>query len=156
MLMMAPAARTRQKSKPAARSALAENLLTSTGARLTRARIQVLATLLTAGEALTHHEVERRLKRGHDIDRVTLYRVLEWLTEKGLAHKFAGEDRVWRFSVAGHEHRHGGGHAHFECSECGKVICLDQARLKSVLLPAGYRRREVEVTIKGSCAECAG
>ena len=115
----------------------------------------MLAALLRADEALTHHEVERRLRRGQDVDRVTLYRVLEWLTEQGLVHKVSGEDRIWRFSAAGHRPARGGGHAHFECRSCGKVICLDQTRLPSIPLPAGYRRRNVEVTIKGSCDQCA-
>jgi len=133
----------------------AQSRLASAGARLTRARVEVLATLLDAGEALTHHDVERRLRRGHDVDRVTLYRVLDWLTEQGLAHKLSGEDRVWRFSAAGHRQERGAGHAHFECSSCGKVICLDRGRLPSIPLPAGYRRSDVEVTIKGSCDRCA-
>jgi Fur family ferric uptake transcriptional regulator len=130
-------------------------LLLAIGARRTHARIEVLAALLRADEALTHHEVERRLRHGHDVDRVTLYRVLDWLTEQGFAHKVSGRDRVWRFSAAGHARAPGGGHAHFECSSCGKVICLDEARLPSIPLPAGYRRRDIEVTIKGSCDECA-
>jgi Fur family transcriptional regulator, ferric uptake regulator len=129
-------------------------LLTATGARLTRSRIEVLAALLRTDEALTHHEVERRLRRGR-VDRVTLYRVLEWLTAQGLAHKLSGEDRVWRFSAAGSTHARGTRHAHFECSSCGKVICLDKARLRSIPLPAGYRRSDVTVTIKGSCDRCA-
>jgi Fur family ferric uptake transcriptional regulator len=133
----------------------AQSRLASAGARLTRPRIEVLAALLDAGEALTHHDVERRLRRSHDVDRVTLYRVLEWLTDQGLAHKVSGEDRVWRFSAAGHRQARGVGHAHFECSSCGKVICLDRTRLPSIPLPAGYRRSDVEVTVKGSCDRCA-
>src|SRR5215468_11978269 len=133
----------------------ASNLLATTGARQTRARREVLSALLSAGEALSHHEVEKRLKRGHDVDRVTLYRVLEWLTAKGLAHKLAGDDRVWRYSAAGHAHVQGRSHAHFECSSCGKVICLDEARLPTIPLPAGYRRRAVEITVKGRCDGCA-
>jgi len=133
----------------------AANLLATTGARQTRARREVLGALLAAGQALSHHEIERRLKRGHDVDRVTLYRVLEWLTANGLAHKLAGDDRVWRYSAAGHVHIHGRSHAHFECSSCGKVICLDEARLPAISLPVGYRRRAVEITVKGRCDACA-
>jgi len=135
-------------------AAQAATLLAAKGARLTRSRIEVLTALLRSGEALTHHEVERRLRRGH-VDRVTLYRVLEWLTEQGLAHKLSGDDRVWRFSAAGNARTHGGGHPHFECSSCGKVVCLDEARLPAIPLPAGYRRRDVAVTIKGRCDRCA-
>jgi len=131
------------------------DLLATTGARQTRARREVLGALLAARQALSHHELERRLKHGHDVDRVTLYRVLEWLTAKGLAHKLAGDDRVWRYSATGHAHVHGRSHAHFECSSCGKVICLDEARLPEIPLPAGYRRRAVEITVKGRCDGCA-
>jgi Fur family ferric uptake transcriptional regulator len=140
--------------KRVAPPAAAEALLVERGARVTRARIAALACLLEAREALTHHDIEKRLARHGDVDRVTLYRVLEWLTAEGLAHKVSGDDRIWRFSAAGHDHP-GHAHAHFQCSECGKVVCLDEARVPAIAVPAGYRRREVEVTIKGSCDACA-
>lgn len=131
----------------------AEEAVRTTGARMTRPRIIVLAVLLAAERALTHTEVEARLPRARDVDRVTIYRVLEWLTEQGLAHKIAGDDRVWRFNAAGHAHK--GPHAHFQCSDCGEVICLEEASAKpSVKLPAGYKQQQVELTIKGLCADC--
>jgi Fur family ferric uptake transcriptional regulator len=126
-------------------------LLAGRGARATRARIDVLTVLLASGDALSHHDVKRRLPRGHGIDRVTLYRVLDWFTVQGLAHKVAGDDRIWRFSAAGHA---AGAHAHFQCSDCGRVICLDQARVPAIPLPEGFRRDEVEVTVKGTCDAC--
>jgi Fur family ferric uptake transcriptional regulator len=137
----------------------AATLIVRRGARATRARIDVLTVLLAAHEALTHHDIEARLKRGDDIDRVTLYRVLEWLVDQGLAHKLAGDDRVWRFSAGGQGepgsgNRSGHAHAHFRCSACGKVVCLDEAKLPAIPLPDGFRGREVEVTIKGSCDAC--
>lgn len=134
----------------------AELRLADLGARATRSRIDVLATLIAAQRALTHNEVEAHLERRRDVDRVTLYRVLDWLTAQGLAHKFSGDDRVWRFSITGPGDVSGGhAHAHFQCSDCGKVICLDEARMPAIALPRGFRRREVEVTVKGSCDECA-
>jgi len=139
----------------AARAPTAEALLAARGARATRTRLRALGVLLAAREALTHHEIERRVGRGQDVDRVTLYRVLEWLVEQELAHKLAGEDRVWRYSAADHGGRaHAGAHAHFECSDCGRVVCLDDTAVPSVALPRGFRRREVEVTVKGSCDDC--
>jgi len=145
-----PLRRPRERDVASAQALLAER-----GARATRARIDVLSALLAADEALSHHDVEGRLARGHDIDRVTIYRVLEWLTAQGLAHKVSSDDRVWRFSAAGHA---GGGavhaHAHFECSDCGRVICLEEARVPVIALPAGFRRRGIEVTVKGTCDAC--
>jgi Fur family ferric uptake transcriptional regulator len=131
----------------------AEQSIRLTGAKLTRPRVLVLSVLLKSERALTHHEVESRLPAGSDVNRVTIYRVLEWLTEQGLAHKIAGEDRVWRFNAAAHEHA--GPHAHFECSDCGQVLCLEPVQAKpAVRLPAGFRQQAVELTVKGVCADC--
>lgn len=132
----------------------ARSALRATGERVTPARLRVYVALLDSARALSHHELESTLGAGTPVDRVTLYRVLDWLTAEGLVHKVSGDDRVWRFSAAGHEHP-GHAHAHFQCSECGKVVCLDAARVPAIAVPAGYRRREVEITIKGSCDACA-
>lgn len=129
----------------------AETMIRGTGARLTRPRLEVLAALLAAERTLTHHEVEKRLNLAHGIDRVTVYRVLDWLTANGLAHKIAGDDRVWRYNAAGHAHEH----AHFKCNRCGTVICLDEPGTKpAIKLPTGFRPQQVELTVKGLCAGC--
>ena len=132
---------------------VAEDAVRSTGARMTRPRVMVLAVLFEAERALTHAEVEARLPRAAEVDRVTVYRVLEWLVDNRLAHKIAGEDRIWRFNAA--THAHAGPHAHFQCNDCGDVICLEEAGAKpAVKLPAGYKQQQVELTIKGLCADC--
>lgn len=132
----------------------AEHLLREAGARVTQPRIGVLATLLDAPRALTHHEVEQRVRRALPVDRVTVYRVLDWLVSNRLAHRIAGDDRVWRFNaVAG---GHADEHAHFKCNDCGRVICLeDVATPRRIALPAGYRSQQVDVTVKGLCAACS-
>jgi Fur family transcriptional regulator, ferric uptake regulator len=95
-------------------------------ARATPARERVLDILLAGPRALSHQEIEAAAReRGLDFDRVTLYRVLDWLVTQRLAHKIEGRDRVWRFNaVTVTEAEHG--HAHFHCTRCGKVFCLEQ------------------------------
>ena len=128
-------------------------MIRRTGARVTRPRVAVLAALLAAEHALTHHEVGERVDRGLGIDRVTIYRVLDWLDQQGLAHKIAGDDRVWRYNAA--EHAHARAHAHFHCNRCGTVICLDEwEAAPQVGLPPGYLAHHVELTVKGICAGC--
>jgi Fur family transcriptional regulator, ferric uptake regulator len=145
------------KSLPttAARKAAADGLIRESGSRLTGPRSAVLTLLLAADHALTHQEITDLLAEDHAVDRVTVYRVLEWLVEQGLAHRIAGDDRVWRFSV-----RHGSGaeahrHAHFACKRCGQTFCLESipAEVK-VKLPAGYQSEAVELTIRGLCGQC--
>ena len=131
----------------------AQNLIRSTGERITAARVQILTVLLAAPRALTHREIEDGLDPSLGIDRVTVYRVLEWLTQQHLAHKISADDRVWRFNAVPAEHdQH---HAHFQCTSCGEVICLED--LSSDIrprLPAGYAPESLEITIKGLCSEC--
>lgn len=130
----------------------AEEKIRAIGERGTPARIEILAALLASPKALAHVELEDKL---HDrVNRVTIYRVLDWLSEKRLAHRIAGDDRVWRFT-AGNEEFHQ--HAHFQCQKCGQVVCLDQVNLAfAITLPEGYRSHHIDMTIRGDCAKCLG
>lgn len=129
--------------------ALARQQLQQAGARVTRPRAAVLAALLAAGRPLSHLELEQQL--ASSCDRVTLYRVLSWLVAQSLAHRISAEDRVWRFSAGAADDR---SHAHFHCQQCGAVFCLEMpARVP--LLPAGFRLTQMEMVLRGQCAECA-
>lgn len=137
----------------------AEELVRKTGNRVTATRVNILAFLLAQECAVTHQQIESALGEQEKFDRVTLYRVLEWLAGQGLVHKIVSGDRVWRFRANNsgmriHHHQH----AHFKCQQCGKVICLDEGQLDYEIplsLPDGYRGQEIELTVKGLCAQCA-
>jgi Fur family ferric uptake transcriptional regulator len=134
----------------------AQAMIRRSGARLTGPRWRVLGELLRADQPLTHLDLQRRVEAGAEpIDRVTLYRVLDWLADTGLAHRVAGPDRVFRFSA----HSSTGPHGHFRCVQCGRMYCLDASTevKRSVLatLPEGFTEEHVEVTVSGLCAECA-
>ena len=134
----------------------ARKRLLDAGARATPAREQVLEILLAATRALSHQEIEAAAReKDLDFDRVTLYRVLDWLVTQGLAHKIEGRDRVWRFNaVTVTEAEHG--HAHFHCTRCGKVFCMEQMQPSFALtLPAGFRYGKAELTIQGLCPNCS-
>jgi Fur family ferric uptake transcriptional regulator len=131
----------------------AEELIKKTQSRVTTARVRVLAFLLQQSRSFTHHEIEHKLGNKDPIDSVTLYRVLEWLVERELIHKIAGDDQVWRFSAgsahASHEH------AHFQCSKCTTVTCFNEIKLpRNISLPAGFSGQEVNFLIKGLCPQC--
>jgi Fur family ferric uptake transcriptional regulator len=160
--------------------AIAEAQLRDNALRVTDARIKVLAALLGARYAFSHQDVQDSLA---DMDRVTLYRTLDSLTDAGLAHKIAGDDRVFRYNAAVEHHEHGEkGHAqhqhgHFKCTRCARVFCIDnvdenllntdkaassEASLRQQLQTAlqstlgkGFQSHDIELTIKGWCADCA-
>lgn len=135
------------------RASAAERAIRAAGERLTAPRAAVLETLLAARQALTHHEIEAALAPRLAVDRVTVYRVLDWLVALGLAHRIAGEDRTWRF-LASHGEEHAA-HAHFMCSRCGRTICLDGVAVPpAVKVPRGFEPSRVELNVKGVCAAC--
>lgn len=146
--------------------AQAESRLHDAGIRVTPARIKVLVALLNAPSALTHQELLALLV---GTDRVTLYRALDSLIGCGLAHKISGDDRAFRYGAGAMAEHHDDAHyrhGHFKCTGCGKVFCLQttgkkralldrmQATLEGALSP-GFQSHNVELTIKGWCAECA-
>jgi Fur family ferric uptake transcriptional regulator len=126
----------------------ARERIATTGARVTAARVAVLEALLASTGALSHHDLAERIA---SVDRVTLYRVLEWLVSRGLAHRRTDGDGVWRFLASGTAH---GAHAHFCCNRCGAVSCLPTQVQPRLRLPAGYRRDGVDLTVRGLCAGC--
>lgn len=179
--------RSKQSSDIQHMRTLAETRLRRASVRITRARVKVLAALLGANRAFSHNEVQDTFA---DMDRVTLYRALDCLIEAGLAHRIAGDDRIFRYSVTssdnpgdgridddgsqGAQHQHG----HFKCTQCARVFCfgngirnrmpnvlVETARRSALLrhqlqqelqdsLGAGFQSHDIELTIKGWCADC--
>jgi Fur family ferric uptake transcriptional regulator len=132
----------------------ARQRLVAQGQRVTAARLATLSTLLASPNALSHHDVEVKLGEGDEhFNRVTLYRILEWLVARGLAHKVAREGRSWRFSAILDENQE---HPHFHCLCCGCVRCLASLQPALILgLPPGYTYQKAELTILGTCPACA-
>jgi Fur family ferric uptake transcriptional regulator len=143
-----------------ARLADAEQQLRATGGRLTQPRVAVLAMLMAANHAISHHEVAAGVATRQPIDRVTVYRVLDWLVDAGIAHRIAGDDRVWRFMLsrdhAGSKPEVKHQHAHFTCNQCGQTFCLNDLPARvNFKLPDGFKSSEVDVKIRGACAHCS-
>lgn len=137
---------------------LARQRVRHSGARVTDARVRVLAVLIAAESTLSHQDVQEALvDQGSSIDRVTVYRVLEWLNEAGLAHRVSGDDRVYRFGAASPATL--AAHGHFQCSRCQKVFCMDAIRdlqdAVRAVLPPGFAGETVELNVKGVCSHCA-
>ena len=131
------------------------DLLRASGARVTAGRTRVLALLRGAPHPVSHGELESALAQDGQpgLDRVTLYRILDDFIARGLALKAADARGVFRYSAVEPAADHGS-HAHFRCSECGRVFCLDVPRPTPPTLPPGFRLDRMELDIRGVCARC--
>lgn len=132
------------------REGVARSLISAAGGRVTRPRVVALMALVEAGRTVSHADLHRRLP---EVDRVTLYRTLEWLVEQHLAHRVADADGVRRYgpSLPRDEHRH----PHFHCKRCGLTTCLEQVHNPPIKLPGGFESGDVEILVKGLCKTCS-
>lgn len=131
----------------------ATRLLLQRGATATPTRVRVLQLLLAADAAMSHQALQQAATAsGPAFDKVTLYRVLEWLVGQGLVHSVTGADRVRRFSpMLAHA-----SHAHFECNDCGRLFCLHGTLpLSRPEIPEGFQPDRLDITVHGRCADCA-
>jgi len=141
--------------------------LKQSGLRITSVRLGVLQVLSRAKGGLDAQQVFDELNSS-TTDRVTVYRTLNSLVEKRLAHRVDPGDRVYRFSLSASTdaaHAHEADHPHFVCDSCGTVQCVDDADV--VISPrtphtarspaSGARRFKVtpqNVTLHGVCEDC--
>ena len=144
-----------------------QQIFTDAGLRPTKARIAVLRTISQASSALSHPEILDRLSNQKEFDRVTIYRVLDWLTEHHLIHKISGDNRAWKYQISqtkfseslkSHQplittdHHH----AHLHCKICGQVTCVHELEPHfPAKVLAQYQVSAIDINIKGVCANCA-
>ncbi len=143
------------KSYSGASTLAIESIIRATGARVTPSRVQILSLLQSEQVPLSHGDVEGLIRKDDlpKIDRVTLYRVLDWLADIGLAHKAANLRGVFCFTAAKPNIEHAR-HVHFRCTSCGGVFCLDMPAPPSPKLPKEFRLTGVEMDIRGECPDC--
>ena len=123
--------------------------------RKTQSKTEIFEVLKSSGSSLSHDMIQENINS--DIDRATIYRVLNRFCEDGKVHKIVGDDGKQYFAVCPNcgekKQVHSHSHIHFRCLQCGKVECLD--RNISVPLPEGYVAKVHNLVISGFCKSCS-
>lgn len=125
------------------------------GLRVTAARKAVLGLLMRSAHALAQHDVEEALPGL--ADRVTLFRILQAFEEAGLAHRVMDGQGVARYASCASScdaHQHTDAHAHFRCTDCGAVYCMEEVALPKVSVPKGFKLKGSHLDLEGSCRHC--
>jgi Fur family ferric uptake transcriptional regulator len=148
-------------------------LLSAHGLRRTAAARRVLGWLLAhPGTSYTHAQLQTALQTidapGNDgvaLDRVTLYRLIDRLTQVGLLLCRVDAQRVRRYQAMP-----ASVHAlpHFECQSChrdspllgtlqGNALDLEVAAQSALqaLKALGYQGLSLDLAVRGVCADCA-
>ena len=121
--------------------------------KATPTRIEVLKIIDEAGTAIPLAMIQNRFK---ETDRVTLYRTMQVLTEKGIIHKVydgAGETYYALCGKRCNDKQHDHNHIHFKCTECDMVSCEYPEENISIKIP-DFIIEKVQVNIEGICPRC--
>jgi len=132
----------------------AEAICRQAGARLTRLRRQVLGLLLEAEGPVTAYELLGRLRAERSATPAGVYRSLDFLTSRGLAHRL---DSRKAFVACIHPD-----HPHVSqfliCRRCGTAVEVEDERISSVVgewsQRLGFEVEAESLEVSGSCATC--
>ena len=131
-------------------------MLKGNGLNPTPLRELVLRSIGEKLRPLAAAEIKEAVRHEMSINKVTLYRILDLLVERGLVKRLSAGDRAFRYGM-GETHHHPN-HPHFLCSRCGVMECLGPD-----MLPVGIKDfkakskgiiKHVDVRFEGICEKC--
>lgn len=126
------------------------------GLRPTGLRLALLEALAAAGRAVTAGELLDQIRRTRRVNKVTVYRLLEEFTARGLVRRVSAQGKAAHFELAWGQPPH----PHFQCENCGAVQCLEPVPLEELWLrlkgPMGHRADRLEIRVAGVCRHCRG
>ena len=131
-----------------------EHLLDLHHLKKTGPRLKVLAMLSAKNTATSQPDLEGLME---DVDRVTLYRILNVFEEKGIIHKIFDLNGTANYAICTsncQEHLHHDEHLHFNCTVCNKVYCLNDLSLPAFNLPPGFKADGFALYASGTCPQC--
>ncbi|TSD66268.1 transcriptional repressor [Inquilinus sp. KBS0705] len=131
-----------------------EDLLDKHQLKKTPPRLRVLSMMYSKNTATSQPDLESLM---HDIDRVTLYRILNVFEEKGIIHKVFDLNGTANYAIcqadceANHHHDE---HLHFNCTACENVYCLNDLSMPHLTMPQGFKADGFTIYARGICPKC--
>jgi len=130
-----------------------KELLQNRGLKSTSHRLNLLTSIDAYKSAMPYSAIQKAMK---SMDRVTLYRTLESLKEKGIIHKAFQENNESYYAICGKAcdvHHHDHNHVHFKCIKCASVTCEIPTKEIEVLIP-NKEISKISVYVEGVCNLC--
>ena len=119
-------------------------------------RLRVLEMIGSNSSPIGAQEIFETLSRTTEINRVTVYRILDLLVEKGLVTRLSGLGRGLVYGLAPSEYHPA--HPHFQCRSCGTLQCLQPASLTmdiwEVQRTFPGKITDIDIRVNGTCGNC--
>ena len=130
-----------------------KEILKKRNLKATSNRLNLLTKMQNNGSAMSYSNIQSTMQ---PIDRVTLYRTIEKLKEKGIIHiAFQSNNEIY-YAICGMDcssENHIHNHIHFKCSKCETVTCEDVLNSLNISLPK-HEIHNISVNVKGICEVC--
>ncbi|MEO9891134.1 transcriptional repressor [Aurantibacter sp.] len=112
----------------------------------------VLSVIISSGKAMSQAAIEKKI--GVDINRATIYRVLNRYCEDGILHKIVADDGRQYFAVCVKcdSDENPSHHFHFRCKICETIECLPVP--VNFSLTKDYKVEGVNCVLTGVCKDC--
>ncbi len=131
-------------------------ILEASNLSLTTNRLKILEIIGNNRSPLSAKEIYDTLSRSKVINRVTVYRILDLLVEKGIINRLTSGGRSFHYGMAPNENHPP--HPHFYCKRCGIIECLNPETLHVEMeaLKKTYPGviEKVEIRVDGICKNC--
>lgn len=133
-----------------------KKMLDQRGLDTTPNRLRVLEVIGNNPSPIGAQEIFKTVSRTADINRVTVYRILDLLTQKGLVIPLSGLGRGLVYGLAPNENHPP--HPHFQCRSCGVLQCLQPGSLpmdiQEVQRTFPGEITNLDIRINGICGNC--
>ncbi|MEO1258339.1 MAG: transcriptional repressor [Bacteroidota bacterium] len=120
--------------------------------RKTKSVKTLLEVFEQTNNAVSVVELVERLRR--EMNKTTVYRILERLEDEGTLHSFTGKNGLKWYAACKEcsPSHHLDSHPHFQCRVCGKTECL----FIDISIPpvSNYKIDSAELLLTGQCKDC--
>jgi Fur family ferric uptake transcriptional regulator len=130
-----------------------KEILKKRNLKATSNRVNLLTKIQNNGSAMSYSNIQSTMQ---PIDRVTLYRTIEKLKEKGIIHTAFQSNNEIYYAICGMDcssENHIDNHIHFKCLKCETVTCEDVLNSLNISLPK-HEIHNISVNVKGICEVC--
>jgi len=120
--------------------------------RRTKSVKYILKVFEEGHEAISVVELVQQLH--NEMNKTTVYRILERLENGGIVHSFMDKHGLKWYAKCSEciEGHHTDKHPHFQCNDCGKIRCIE-LEVSIPNLP-NHNIESSELLLIGQCAEC--
>lgn len=129
--------------------------LQASGLEPTEHRLRILMAVGSAQHPSSAPEILEKVRADRDINRVTVYRILDLLVDHQVLNRLSLGEKSQRFCLCDVPGAH---HPHFHCTRCDRFLCLDAQALAldhQALAGLAMDVRHVDIRLEGICPACS-